>query len=356
MIWMRLRQKRKRKQRLQVLSDTGMKKAQDSWAILRVGGSTAAGLEIPSVRTDILAAGNHVRFALGENGEARLLLPLKGNETRKRLFGAPALQIETSTFVSAERKIRFLDLTCLSKDLESVFAEVSDEITARIANGECCIEAASSTIEDFRALLVRSPSASITTSAITGLIGELLVLDRLLVHSSHAWQCWRGPTGDRHDFRCRDSSLEVKTTTRAGRSLITVSGLDQMEAPAGGSLHLAHLVLEPVAAGKITVATLGKKVLDQADDRSRVKELMAAVGCPDVEADAWNRLSYRLEVETLYEVGNGFPRLVPSILTEGDCPAGISEISYRIDLSLAAEFVRDPSKFDELLKEFAQCH
>ena len=331
------------------------KKAIDGWTILRAGGREAAGLEIPTIPTEVSTTSGPVRFALGENGEARVLLPLAEREALRGLMGASALQLTVSTFSSSGKKARFLDMTCLSEDLETVFAEVTDEILVRISSGENCVDAARSTIDDFRALLVRSSSPDIPISTIVGLVGELIVLDRLLDRSPRAWHCWRGPIGDRHDFRGRDSSLEVKTSLRAGKTSITVSTFEQMEAPAGGNLHLIHFLLEPVVAGIFSVSALGQSVLAKADDPERVKELISALGCQDVDAKTWNSHSFRLETEELYEVTGRFPRLVPSMLPGAVSPMGVSEVSYKIDLSAATEYAKGTSGFVEIEEAFLKC-
>jgi hypothetical protein len=103
-------------------------------------------------------------------------------------------------------------------------------------------------------------------SRVVGLVAEMVVLNRLLDMSPSAWRCWRGLVGDRHDFRARDVSLETKTSLGAGSREVTINGIDQLEPPAGGSLHLAHLVLEAVEGGLLTVASLGDRALLQADD------------------------------------------------------------------------------------------
>lgn len=329
-------------------SETEKKNAADGWTLLRAGGRGATGLEIPTVRTDVSTASGFVRLALGESGEARVLLPLSGRETLTGLRGAPALKIGVTTFSCGGAKKRFLDLTCLSRDLETVFVEVTDEILARIVSGRTCVDAARSTIDDFRALLVRPSPANVPLPKIAGLVGEMIALDRLLDGSPLAWRTWRGPAGDRHDFRCGDISLEVKSTIHAGDSRISVHGFEQMEPPTGGTLYLIHYVLEAVAGGEFNVSSLGHRIVDKADDPYRVKELLASVDCPDIDADIWNQCSFRLEVETLHKVSEGFPRIVPSMLFDGVPPAGVSDVRYRIDLSTATDFVVSPSCFDEI--------
>ena len=289
-----------------------------------------------------------VRLAIGSNDEPRVLLPLGHRESSPTIQESNALSISISSFRFKGRILRFLDLSCISPDLESVFGELVDEMLARVARDESCVDAVRSTIEDFRSLLMRAAAGRITKGMMAGLIAELLVLNRLLDRTPSAWKAWLGPTGDRHDFRAGNTSLEVKSSLRPGASSVAINSLDQLEIPTGGSLHLLRFVLEPASNGRLSVSSLGRNALSKSDDPERLNELLAAVGCSDVDAEDWNRQSFRHESEHLYEVRSGFPRLVISMLAGGIAPHGVHEVSYHIDLSVADPFLCDSTVLGEL--------
>ena len=330
-------------------------RAGNRWSLLRAGGREASGLKIPTVPSGVMCAAGPVRYALGDNGEARLLLPLLQGETLRGLPDAPSLRIRISTYVVGDRGVRFLDLTCIAHDLETVFADVVDEMVSRIRDGLGCVAAARSTIEDFRTLLLRPSRAGVGAAAVVGLVAELLVLNRLLDHSPSAWRAWRGPAGERHDFRCAGAALEVKATTRAGHSVITVNSMEQMEPPAGGSLHVLHITVEQAAAGLLSVAALGRAVLAKADQPDAVRELVSAVGCTNLDSEEWNRMNFQLECEQLYAVREGFPRLAPSMFKGGALPRGIERLRYQVDLSAASSFVCSAQHTADLELELAGC-
>ena len=192
--------------------------ATGNWGLLRAGIQLGGGLEIPTLPTDVSTVAGQVRLAIGPNEEPRVLLPLADRESPTTIHGGIALSITVSSFNHKGRILRFLDLICLSADLETVFGEVVDEMLVRIARGVGCVDAARSTIEDFRSLLVRAGRAEVDKGRIAGLIAELLVLNRLLDRSSSAWRTWSGPAGQRHDFRAGDTSLEVKASLRPSTS------------------------------------------------------------------------------------------------------------------------------------------
>lgn len=322
--------------------------ASGNWKLLRTGVPGSGDLEVPTIPTDVSTDAGRVRLAIGPSDEPRVLLPLDSRESAPTIRESNALSISVSSFRFKGQILRFLDLICISPDLESVFGELVDEMLARIARDESCVDAVRSTIEDFRSLLMQAAARRITKSMVAGLIAELLVLNRLLDRTPSAWKAWLGPTGDRHDFRAGNTSLEVKATLRPGASSVTINSLDQLEIPTGGSLHLLRFVLEPASNGMLSVSSLARNALSKSDNSGRLNRLLAAVGCSNVDAEDWNRYSFRCESESLYEVKPGFPRLVISMLTGGIAPHGVHEVSYHVDLSVADPFLCDPTVMSEL--------
>jgi len=322
------------------------------WNVLRTGGGVD-GLEVPSLPLLVRAPAGPFRLAVGPNGEARLLVPLSLQDRSQALELGPALRIAVSTFTYNGRAARFLDLTCLSTELEGVFADVVDQILARVTAGVDVIRAVIQTIEDFRALLIPRSNNEPDRNRIGGLVAELVILNQLLEISNTAWRAWRGPTGDRHDFRVRNDSLEVKASLRAGTSVVTINGLEQLEPPADGTLHLHHMVLEPVEGGLLTVSALGHQALAKANDQAGLQELLLATGCNDVKDQGWNRFAFRLDGEQLYAVSSEFPRIAPSCFPDGKVPYGVVDATYQIDLAFAEGNRLPPLKLLELLRGFA---
>ena len=319
--------------------------AAESWRLLRAGSQVGGGLEIPTIPTDVLTDVGPVRHAIGPNGEARLLLPLENLHSPKNLQGGAGLSVNVSSFSYKGRRHNFLDLICLSTDLETVFGEVVDEMAMRIQRGADCLNAARSTIADFRSLLDRARNTKIDKRKIAGLIAELLILNRLLDRSPSAWRAWTGPTGQRHDFRSGATALEVKASQRPDATAIALSGLEQLAAPRGGTLHLLHVVLEPVARGMLSVSALVRSAKTKAGDPDGLRELLAAVGYSDMSFDKWDRHRFQVDSEQLYEVRRGFPRLTSAMLATGRVSRGVHEVGYKVDLSAAEPFLCEAAEF-----------
>lgn len=338
-----------------MLSDRASSGASEGWALLRSGGGgDSTGLDIRTV-PKVSAVAGPARLALGANGEARVLLPLGEREPSIPQAFAPSLRIVESTYSKMGKRWRFLDLTCLSKDLEPVFADVVNEVLSRIASGLSCTEAARGTLDDFRTLLLPPAVSGPMSGTVAGLVGELLILNRLIDHSPGAWRAWRGPAGDRHDFRSGLTSLEVKASLKKGKSTVVINGLHQLDTNAGGTLHLLHLVLEVSVGGLLSVAALGSSALSRADRPDELLSLLTVIGCPDPSAEQWNQLRFKLEDETLYEVGNEFPKIIGATLPGNELPFGVSELQYVVDLSAATSSKRDSVRQKAIEDELVKC-
>lgn len=329
------------------------KNASFHWNILRTGSQDSGGLEIPSIPLNVLAHSGQIRLSVGPSGEARLLLPLAPSEGASGIISGEALSVDVSSFIQNGRAHRFLDLQCLVKELEPVFEDVVSEIITRVSQGDGCLDAARATLEDFRALLNSRRENLLDRPVVAGLVGELYVLNNLLDYSSGSWRAWSGPKADRHDFRVANCSLEIKTSLVSSSRQITVNGLEQLESPSGGSLNLAHIVLEPVHDGPLTISFLGHRALQGSDDPEGLKELFAAAGCEDIDSQAWNQYAFRVDSVSLYQVDDLFPRLVRSMFSHPGVPSGVREVAYKVDLSYAEESLCETGEFDSLLKRLA---
>lgn len=326
----------------------------DAWTLLRAGPLGSGGLEVPSMELPATLPSGSVRVAIGPAGEARLLVPLEDREQVSGLEAGDALTIGVTLLSrNGGGPRRYLDIVCRARDLEPAFAELVDQIVARIGSGVSGADAVRVVLAEFRALLERTPSRNIDAARIAGLVGELLLLDRLLAISPEAWRAWRGPAGDRHDFRARDDALEVKASLRAGDLAITINGLDQLEPSRGGTLHLAHFTLEPTAGGMLSVRGLAESCLNQASEPQQIRELLALAGCADVSAPEWNREAFRLGGEQLYRVADPFPRLRSADLPATMALAAFSRVSYDLDLSFAQDRRCSADEAEALFRRFA---
>lgn len=307
------------------------------WLQLRSSDSGDGVVEVPTLDSGIDTGFGVVRYAIGLHGEPRLLVPTSGYHPAG-LTSTSKLSISIVSLAVAGKSVRFIDIMCLEKTLNAVFAELTEAILRRLENGDSPHTAVASAIHDFRVLLGETSAPQTPESAILGLVGELLVLHELVRIDPGALDAWSGPLGQRHDFRRGVHALEVKTSGRLDTMQIGINGIDQLELPEDGTLVLAHVNLEKAKDGKLSVAELVKLLQACGVNASTLHERLAAIGCQSPDAPEWNRIAYSDWSIKTYQVGSGFPRITRSALESKSLPAGVSNLSYAVDLTHATAY------------------
>ena len=328
--------------------------ATESWLLLRQGGHESGSGGIPSLLSGVEADAGPVRLALGPRGEGRLLLPIGDSERVPRIPQTPTLRIVDESYLFDSRSWRFIDLTCLVTELDGVFGEVADEIMRRIENGHGALKACLTTLGEFRMLLVPK-STGPGKHELVGLVGELILLDTLAGVEPDACRMWRGPLGERHDFRVGTIAVEVKTSSRAANEVLRVTSIDQLLEPAGGELALFRYTLEESTGGQIGVGSLFALLVGKVSDTIQLRDLLARLGCSDPESEDWNGSTFNLEETRAYRITDAFPRLVPSSLVDGSLATGVSCVEYDVDLSSARDALLDQDQRREFLERMSAC-
>lgn len=326
----------------------------ECWRQLRQGGHASRGEDVPSLLSGIDADAGPVRFAIGRHGEGRLLVPIGQSERVPAIAETPTLRIVDEYYSFSRSTWRFLDLTCLVPELDRVFGEVADEIVSRISAGHGAIRAFASTLGEFRMLLVPR-SSSVQAERLVGLLGELLLLEELLDIEPSATDLWRGPLGDRHDFRGGVLAAEVKTTSRTANQVLHVTSIDQLLEPAGGELRLVRYTLEETAGGTLTLGVLFTRIAEKSGSPLRIRDLLGRMDCPDPLAEEWNSKRFQLEETRTYRIDAAFPRVVPQSLSIGTLPPGTSKLRYDVDLSAAEHARLTREEHREFLERMIAC-
>ena len=234
----------------------------ERWKSLRHSGVGDGELEVPSLSSGVETGYGPVRFALGPEGQPRLLVPcgpgaaLSSSETLRKLA------VTLSRFTLAGRASFFVDVMSVDRSLDPVFAELADEILHRLGAGNGPVLAVEGTISDFRELLREGLPEEVPDSSIYGLLGELVVLRMLAGRSPGSIEAWTGPYEQRHDFRRREHAMEVKTSGRADATTVSISSCDQLAEPSGGTLSLIHVRVERADNGPLCISTLVREIVE----------------------------------------------------------------------------------------------
>jgi hypothetical protein len=181
---------------------------------------------------------------------------------------------------------------------------------------------------------LRDRQDGLSRSETIGLIGELIVLEQLLVHDGHSLASWQAPNDGLHDFQSRGHALEIKTTLGPA-STITISALDQLDASDLNRLEILHVRLIEMPDGRSLrdiISAVSGRLPNNASCRAFENALLRRGLLPsDDSARAMPKVQLR-DIDA-YTVSDEFPRLIRSAL-----PIAIAEATYTLEVRALAAF------------------
>lgn len=161
-----------------------------------------------------------------------------------------------------------------------------------------------------------------------GLIGELLVMQRILEHDARLQMSWLSPEDGLHDFVWRGHALEVKASL-GPVTTVHISTLDQLDTGGLRRLDLMHVRLIEAPDGRTLEDLIGdirQALPDDAARRAFDNSLLRRGLMPD-DVAARVSPSVQLRALTAYGVQGGFPKLVRSSV-----PLAVIEANYALEL------------------------
>ena len=276
------------------------------------------------------------RIAKSENGLPAVLVSVDAPVGRDRPLGVDLanLRVEHNVRCSVSRQgggveiARYSIIQCLSSDpaVQACFLRTIGGVLVGL-DGDVragdLVDLIDRLVVLFR--LVGKPRER----TIHGLWAELFVI---LSASNPAMMidAWHSQSMERFDFSRGSERLEVKSSSMRSRE--HMFSFEQVYPPSGASVLIASVHVEEQTNGR-SLGYLWDRVVDaapNAEARIKVERVCAQSLGQDVGAGRIFSGDWNVAVESLafYEVGD-IPR--PS----GDCPAGVSQLRFRSDLSLA---------------------
>jgi hypothetical protein len=311
--------------------------------------------EMPSVETQTRVSSGMIRLAISDGEYCALLLPISPPDSMESDRISQFISVRHVTLGLDGKPIRFLEVRCEDDRLNEVFARVVSDILRRIEAGASGVKAIDEALAEFRRLLQKQMTKTPDDMVVVGLVGELLTLIEILELNSKGVAAWHGPDSDRHDFRAGTVTIEVKTSLGADGNKIHINGMKQLDSEGAGSLVIRHIRIEPDPDGGLTVPALVAKARALLTDWTDFDKKLEALGYTDEQSDGWENKCYRLVGSCGYEVQDGFPKLVPTLLNVTWPIAGLSNVSYVVDLGVAAEHMFDQTVWLSKLEEFCSC-
>jgi len=248
----------------------------------------------------------------------------------------------------------YIRIECLESGLETPFALLVSQVVSHLALGATPSKACMDAVLEFRRLLSRNGGMLPSEDEILGLVGELLLLRRLVSASPNLWQGWNGPLGSARDYSWGVVDIEAKASRMAGESRLTVNGLDQLEPEEDRELLIHHSILTDNPVGTIDVPSLVDEIRGQISDPEGFDTRLASAKYLSEQRDLWLEHRFTLHGSHIYRVSEDFPRIRKSDFPDGTLPAGVSKLRYDVLLANCSDFRLSTSEEESLFKAVAR--
>lgn len=307
---------------------------------------------LQAVRTGVAVSAGEALAAVDAIGRRHLLVPLRDGEAFAEDRSSSGVQLVRADHGGDH----YLAVVCNNHDLDDVFARFCKELLEILDGSPMAAKHAVDALARWRRLFADAQPDALGDTQLVGLLAELLVLEEIVARDpSRRVNIWTGPSKSQHDFRAGPSALEVKATTvREGR-VVSISSIDQLVTPEGGSLHLVHYRFEHDPAGE-SLPGVVERIQELSVDHQDLLARLAANGYLPADADKYRTRTYSVVETRTYDVDSlAFPKIVPSSFKGGKQPAGTQRLSYAIDLVNEPPHPLSDRDVDSLLTRFALC-
>ena len=159
-------------------------------------------------------------------------------------------------------------------------------------------------------------------------LGELCVLNYLIANGEDA--NWNGPSGASYDIETDVRFVEVKSSVVRDRKEITISNQFQLDPP-NKLLDLVFCQFEPSVASGVSINLLVDQLKDKGINIGAINQKLKELGFE--EGRSSRSKTFILHSMLKYTVDSTFPRITPASFNGGVMPAGITKITYTVDLS-----------------------
>ena len=316
-----------------------IREIEETWTQIRQLGSVPDAISARPLPVSGLSEGD-VLLCITQVGNPGILLRNPGGRAPLPRPGCGRLVVKREQLLRAgSQPDDYIRIECLESGLDTPFALLVSQVVSHLALGATPSKACMDAVLEFRRLLSKNGGLLPSEDEILGLVGELLLLRRLVPASPHLWQGWNGPLGAARDYSWGAVDIEAKASRMAGESRLTVNGLDQLEPEEGRELLIHHSVLSENPVGTIDVPSLADEIRAYTSDLEAFDARLASAGYLSVQRELWLEHRFTLHGSHIYRVSDDFPRIRKSDFPDGSLPPGVAKLRYDVLLSNCSDFL-----------------
>lgn len=238
-------------------------------------------------------------------------------------------------------QLLLIQLNNREQRVNDIFASICGNIVNAISGVESEREGVRLVIAQLRKwkdLFSKRRNKELSTQEQQGLYGELFFLRKLinLIDRVKAITTWVGPEMAPKDFQSDMWAVEVKTSTAATHSGISINGELQLDESSFEHLFLYNLIVEvSQQEGESLPGIIADiRILLSGDNKASValEEKLLLAGYYDLDEDHYKDRYYQTRKEYYFRVKDDFPRIKKDELRKG-----VSEVKYNISLDFSDE-------------------
>lgn len=273
-------------------------------------------------------------LAVDAQGHRHVLIPVPAAARLRSDRRSAGVHIGPHVLYDGKSRRTFLDLACLKPELFDIFSTIAGDVLGALsAAPERPDDAAIAVLARWRELLARAGNEFPAMTVLAGIWAELDHLSSICAGRPGGLAAWRGPDRAVHDFARGGVALEVKATmARAGWRCV-VHGLDQLEAPTGGSLYLSFARLELVDTGGVSIPEQLEALVATGVDAADLHARAGRAGLGATHLAEAKKFKFARVERRVWQVVGAFPRLITASLASGALPAGVVGVAYELDLT-----------------------
>lgn len=253
-------------------------------------------------------------------------IPYSGQQEINENFSNARIYSSVIRF-NAETEQKALLLTTESYDIAVPFSALCAELVDPGEGGIFRSEIISSPVKWWREWKNLLGNKSID-DRVYDVLGELCVLNYLIANGEDA--NWNGPAGASYDIETDVRFVEVKSSVVRDQKEITISNQFQLDPP-NKHLDLVFCQFEPSVVSGVSINLLVDQLKDKGVNISSINQKLKELGFE--EGRSSRNKTFILHSMLKYTVDSTFPRITPASFIGGVMPAGITKITYTVDLS-----------------------
>lgn len=293
-----------------------------------------------------------IRLGVVTPGKTREIL-VQINEKEEQSFLPPKWLGMRFEIISLDipETTRHIRLFLSDREHRSVFSTVCNDIVdtlVKIKNPGLRIRELQNCVERWSRFFQKYGAEGLSPEMQRGLFGELSWLRLLLsrnMNATSAISSWKGCRRNFHDFQHNGRVVEVKTTMTKEPRKVRISNEKQLDNRGFDSLYLFILSLQKLESGGQSLTGMVDEIRTVIKgDRSAENQFEIALkdaGFLDAHASLYTD-EYRVTKQEIFEVKNGFPRIIR-------VPNGVGDITYTITISACSDF---ELKIDDAINNF----